>query len=320
MPSAGRSARRHLRRRQFDHGEGHRRHGHHRHRRHQHAGDVPHLRHDLDRRTLSGGKLSAGVFQPVAFSRFTWNGGTLELTASNAVIASLADGGNISDVVDLTAGKTLRVTGTAKAIRVLPSGTLSFNGGKVDLTNKKMIVANGSVGTASGGVYAGLSRRIQTAADGGAWDGPGITTSLPDAPAGLTGIGIGRADELGYAGNNFAGVSVAATDVLVMYTYAGDANLDGFISGDDYSAIDFNILVPNASGWTNGDFNWDGVISGDDYSAIDFNILAQGAPFPINAARPTRRRDRSSRCPNLRWDSAARPALIAAAAARRRRA
>src|SRR4030095_977651 len=67
---------------------------------------------------------------------------------------------------------------------------------------------------------------------------------------------------------------------LVMYTYAGDANLDGFVSGDDYSAIDFNILVPGSSGWVNGDFNYDGVISGDDYSAIDFNILAQGDPFP----------------------------------------
>jgi hypothetical protein len=69
-----------------------------------------------------------------------------------------------------------------------------------------------------------------------------------------------------------------------MYTYAGDANLDGAVTGDDYSAIDFNILVPGSDGWYNGDFNYDGVISGDDYSAIDFNILAQGAPFPTGAA------------------------------------
>jgi hypothetical protein len=68
-----------------------------------------------------------------------------------------------------------------------------------------------------------------------------------------------------------------------MYTYAGDANMDGFISGDDYSAIDFNIAVPGANGWWNGDFNYDGIISGDDYAAIDFNIVAQGAPFPTAA-------------------------------------
>ena len=33
---------------------------------------------------------------------------------------------------------------------------------------------------------------------------------------------------------------------LVSYTYAGDANLDGAITGDDYSTIDFNIAVPGA--------------------------------------------------------------------------
>jgi hypothetical protein len=34
----------------------------------------------------------------------------------------------------------------------------------------------------------------------------------------------------------------------------------------------------------NGDFNWDGFISGDDYSAIDFNLVAQGAAFPTGGA------------------------------------
>jgi hypothetical protein len=79
---------------------------------------------------------------------------------------------------------------------------------------------------------------------------------------------------------------VTAASVVVMYTYAGDANLDGMVSGDDYSAIDFAMLTPGASGWVNGDFNYDGVVSGDDYSAIDFNLLAQGAPFPTSGAGP----------------------------------
>ena len=49
------------------------------------------------------------------------------------------------------------------------------------------------------------------------------------------------------------------------------------MTGDDYSASDFAIFVPDASGWWNGDFNYDGIINGDDYSVIDFNILVQGA-------------------------------------------
>ena len=38
-----------------------------------------------------------------------------------------------------------------------------------------------------------------------------------------------------------------------------------------------------SSGWTNGDFNWDGIISGDDYSAIDFNLVAQNITGDIAA-------------------------------------
>ena len=82
-------------------------------------------------------------------------------------------------------------------------------------------------------------------------------------------------------------MSVAADDVIVMYTWAGDANVDGLISGDDLAALDFSFAVPGASGWYNGDFNHDGIISGDDYAAVDFNIVAQGAPFSTAAPAAT---------------------------------
>ena len=89
-------------------------------------------------------------------------------------------------------------------------------------------------------------------------------------------------DISGAATTLYQGQTVDASCVLVKYTYAGDANLDGRVTGDDYSAADFNILVPGASGWVNGDFNYDGVVSGDDYSAIDFSILVPGAAGWVN--------------------------------------
>jgi hypothetical protein len=64
-----------------------------------------------------------------------------------------------------------------------------------------------------------------------------------------------------------------------MYTYAGDANLDGTIDGGDYGIIDNFVQVPNADGYANGDFNYDGVIDGGDYGIIDNNVQAQGAPL-----------------------------------------
>jgi hypothetical protein len=80
------------------------------------------------------------------------------------------------------------------------------------------------------------------------------------------------------------GVSVAGGDTLVMYTYAGDANLDGIISGDDYFQID-SAVSQGASGWFNGDFNYDGVVNGDDYFLIDSNFPSQG-PSLGNSANP----------------------------------
>jgi hypothetical protein len=66
-----------------------------------------------------------------------------------------------------------------------------------------------------------------------------------------------------------------------MYTYGGDANLDGAITGDDYFQIDSGFPA-GAHGWFNGDFNHDGGITGDDYFVIDSNFSAQGAPFFVS--------------------------------------
>ena len=67
-----------------------------------------------------------------------------------------------------------------------------------------------------------------------------------------------------------------------MYTYGGDANLDGKINVDDYGRIDFAVPL-GIAGWSNGDFNYDGKINVDDYGIIDFNVGIQGTPFPTGA-------------------------------------
>jgi len=103
---------------------------------------------------------------------------------------------------------------------------------------------------------------------------------MPAATTGLTTIAIATAGQIG--AEKFGGVPVTGDDVLVMYTYAGDGNLDGVIDGGDYGLIDNNVQIPGAYGYANGDFNYDGVIDGGDYGIIDNNIQAQGAPFPTS--------------------------------------
>ncbi|MEA2707660.1 MAG: hypothetical protein QOF78_261, partial [Phycisphaerales bacterium] len=168
--------------------------------------------------------------------------GVVNIASNKVHIGSLAvDGGRVnvnSGAVSLGAGFSV------------------INGGVVQMSDQaKLIVRGGTLGTSDGATYSGVSGLIQSGSAGGAWNGPGVNTNMPDAASGLTALGVALADDVGYVGGTFGGTTIASGDVLVMYTYGGDANLDGMISGDDYSAIDFNIGVANAGGWNNGDFN-----------------------------------------------------------------
>jgi hypothetical protein len=73
--------------------------------------------------------------------------------------------------------------------------------------------------------------------------------------------------------------------VIGKYTYFGDANLDGQVTGDDYTVIDANLNTTPAPGaaWLSGDMNLDGIVTGDDYTVIDAN-LGLGNGNPLSAA------------------------------------
>ena len=90
----------------------------------------------------------------------------------------------------------------------------------------------------------------------------------------------------------FDGQAVTNTDVLVKYTYYGDALLTGSVTAADYlqidNAFDYNSAHPSTplTGWNNGDFNYDGAVNGDDYTLIDNAYNSQGsisfAALPAN--------------------------------------
>src|SRR5206468_1560668 len=103
-------------------------------------------------------------------------------------------------------------------------------------------------------------------------------------PSGFTAVGVATAQQVKGLANPtdtalWAGRTITGSDTLVMYTYGGDANLDGKINVDDYGHIDSSVVLPGVSGWFNGDFNYDGKINVDDYGIIDSNVPIQGAAF-----------------------------------------
>jgi hypothetical protein len=159
----------------------------------------------------------------------------------------------------------------------------------LDLSDNKLITTSavGTLGT--GNTYSGITGLIQSGrTTANTWTGNGIVTSQTAAMgSNFTSIGVASGAQVkgitATATAVWAGQTVTGSDALVMYTFGGDANLDGKLNVDDYGRIDSNIGLGTA-GWFNGDFNYDGKVNVDDYGIIDSNIGIQGAPFPTGVA------------------------------------
>jgi hypothetical protein len=181
--------------------------------------------------------------------------------------------------------------GTSTAVSRVVSLSIDV-GAKLDITDNKLIIASADqTGSWSGASYTGVSGVIQSGRNGGDWSGSGIVTS--SATGNLTSIGIATAQQAAALLSSsatavFAGQTVTGSDTLIMYTYGGDANLDGKINVDDYGHIDSSVVLSGVSGWFNGDFNYDGKVNVDDYGIIDFNVDIQGAPFSTGNALSAR--------------------------------
>ncbi len=75
--------------------------------------------------------------------------------------------------------------------------------------------------------------------------------------------------------------------VTVMYTYYGDANLDGAVNGLDFSSLANNFGL-SGKVWVQGDFNYDGSVNGLDFSLLanNFGLSVPGDPAPLGPAVP----------------------------------
>ena len=194
-----------------------------------------------------------------------------------------ADSGKFANFAKLTVQKTNAGSGSVKAQLLsttkIPQVVIN-NGTKLDVQDQKLILTSTPVGSWNGTAYTDATGLIASGySPNQDFSGSGIVTSQTSATGGntLTSVGIVSNADMGLA--TFGGQSVGANDTLIGYTYGGDANLDGMITGDDYFQID-SAFPQGLHGWFNGDFNYDGAITGDDYFIIDSNFAAQGPPFP----------------------------------------
>jgi hypothetical protein len=188
--------------------------------------------------------------------------------SSSATLTAYADGaGNIGKLALQLGGLSLTPTS------------------KIDLQSNDLIIqGNTSLATITTAVGDGYN--------GGKWNGSGIASSTAAADTThLTAIGVienstdGTTALYGGGLGSFDGLNPNPTDILLRYTYYGDANLDGQVDGSDYSLID-NGFLNHLSGWYNGDFNYDGVVDGSDYTLIDNAFNQQQGNLVANPAGP----------------------------------
>jgi autotransporter-associated beta strand protein len=156
--------------------------------------------------------------------------------------------------------------------------------GKLDLNNNDMVVSQSTLTAVNALVAQGFNN--------GTWTGDGITSTAAAANSThLTALGVIQNSVDGTATGTilysaFDGYQDGdETDVLIKYTYVGDANLDGKVDGSDYSRID-NGYLHHLTGWFNGDFNYDGVVNGSDYTLIDNAFNMQNAAITGLIAPP----------------------------------
>lgn len=208
----------------------------------------------------------------------TYTGGT---TVSGGVLVAAhpaAFGSSTFTTLSIGTGATARLNvGLSTAMK---QGTLSFAGGtgtliagKLDMNDNDLVLTSGSLSTVTAQIKNGLE-------NGGAfdWQGQGISSTkagLDNATAGsfLYALGVLWNDLSQFGGSgpiytSFSGVSLTGSEVLVKFTYFGDADLSGMIDASDYSLID-NGYVNHLSGWVNGDFDYSGTIDATDYALID---------------------------------------------------
>jgi autotransporter-associated beta strand protein len=154
----------------------------------------------------------------------------------------------------LNIANNAQATLDAPTTAVIHTDTFTTAGsGKLDLTNDKLIVVNGDL--------AAIAAKVSAGYNGGAWNGPGIVTSVATS---RTALGVSRATDAGIT--MFGDVPVTPADVLVAYTLAGDANLDAAVNFTDLVRVAQNYNT-TGKGWWQGDFTYD--------TRVDFNDLVK---------------------------------------------
>ena len=252
--------------------------------------------------TMTGGTLETASLQLAPFGGVaTFNQSAGQVTASQELVLGDAfgagefgaatynhSGGSLTTpLTNIGPAGTLKHSGGIyrTADLVIDTSGLPDEGGKLDVTDKNFVID-----------YTGPSPLVEisdytySGYNDGAWDAPGIMSSNAGATPGAS-VGYAEAaDVLGLSGNATAlwnGHVVDATTILIDYTRAGDASVNGTVGFEDLVRLAQNYGAPaGINGWAKGDFNYDGNIGFEDLVLLAQNYNQSLPASPIPGAGP----------------------------------
>jgi len=224
--------------------------------------------------TIDGGTLIAAVTGALPSGTHVVNNGTLVVNG-NATLGSLNGTGTLS--LSPASGTTKVTLANGSGLATLGGLAIAANS-SLDITNNHVILsyANGTQAT----VDASVRSLLISGRNGGLWNGAtGIDSSVAALPANNH-YAIGYADG---ADGVVAGLS--SGQIEIKYTLLGDADLDGSVTGSDFTALVGN-LGKSVTRWDQGDFDYDGSVTGSDFTALVGNLgkTASGTAIVLPAA------------------------------------
>ncbi len=223
---------------------------------------------------IDSGTLIAAVTGALPNGTNVTNNGNLIING-NETLGSLTGTGTLS--LSPATGSTLTFKlATNRGLETENGLTIAANS-VLDITNNHMIIdyAAGTQAT----VDSTIRGYLVSGYAGGLLNGTtGITSSTAAATPGFA---VGYAD-----GADGVVTGLSSGQLELKYTRYGDANLDGVVSGDDFSILAAN-LGKSAAAWDKGDFTYDGVVSGNDFALLVAKTLGKasnGADVTLPAA------------------------------------
>jgi hypothetical protein len=179
-------------------------------------------------------------------------------------------------------------TSDVNSISIAHSGTVpgATYFSTLDLKNNDLIVQGSDTASAQSN-YFSVNDMVQSGfSPSQDWSGKGITSSTANADfnngPGATGVGVILNDDAQDPNNpsgsplvtTWDGKTVNQFSTFAKYTFVGDTQLRGLITGFDVGVVlgDFNQHI---GGWINGDFFNQGNVTGTDVGVVLANFSAQ---------------------------------------------